>query len=102
MAQDKPVHEIRMGKVKAAIWRNETEVGTRYSVLLSRIYKTDDGWESSSSFGRDELPLVAKVADMAHTWIYQQNDRSENGERNGDTLTRSRSDKRVTKSSSSR
>ncbi|XZE42764.1 hypothetical protein SH467x_002296 [Pirellulaceae bacterium SH467] len=73
MAQnDKPVHEIRLGKVKAAIWRNETESGTRYGVTFSRIYKTDEGWESSSSFGRDELPLLGKVADMAHIWIYQQ------------------------------
>lgn len=73
MAQnDKPVHEIRLGKVKAAIWRNETESGTRFGVTFSRIYKTDEGWESSSSFGRDELPLLGKVADMAHTWIYQQ------------------------------
>ena len=78
MAQlDRPVHEVRLGKVKAAIWRNETEVGARYSVTITRIYKTESGWESSSSFGRDELPLVGKVADMAHSWIYQQNDKSE-------------------------
>lgn len=77
MAQDRPVHEVRLGKVKAAIWRNETDSGTRYSVTLSRIYKTDSGWESSMSFGRDELPLVSKVADMAHTWIYQQNEKSD-------------------------
>ena len=84
MAQnEKPVHEVRLGKVKAAIWRNETESGTRFGVTFSRIYKTEDGWESSSSFGRDELPLLGKVADLAHTWIYQQNDRSESeSERN--------------------
>jgi hypothetical protein len=77
MAQEKPVHEVRLGKVKAAIWRNETDNGARFGVTFSRIYKTDTGWESSSSFGRDELPLLAKVADMAHSWIYQQADRGE-------------------------
>ena len=72
MAQlDRPVHEVRLGKVKAAIWRNETDLGARYSVTISRIYKTESGWESSGSFGRDELPLVGKVADLAHSWIYQ-------------------------------
>ena len=75
---NRPVHEIRLGRVKAAIWKNETEVGIRYSVSIVRIFKTDDGWDSSPSFGRDELPLVAKVADMVHTWIYQQNERSDN------------------------
>lgn len=77
MAQDRPVHEIRLGKVKAAIWRNETDSGPRHSVTVSRIYKTETGWESSFSFGRDELPLVSKVADQAHLWIYQQSERSE-------------------------
>lgn len=77
MAQDRPVHEVRLGKVKAAIWRNDTENGVRYSVTISRIYKAETGWETSMSFGRDELPLVGKVADMAHTWIYQQNEKSE-------------------------
>jgi len=77
MAQEKPVHEVRLGKVKAAIWKNDSESGVRFGVTFSRIYKTESGWESSTSFGRDELPLLAKVADMAHTWIYQQNDRSD-------------------------
>jgi hypothetical protein len=77
MAQDRPVHEIRLGKVKAAIWRNETEAGPRHSVSITRIYKTESGWESSTAFGRDELPLVSRVADQAHLWIYQQSERSE-------------------------
>jgi hypothetical protein len=74
---NRPIHEIRLGKVKAAIWRNETEAGVRYSVAIVRIFRTDTGWESSPSFGRDELPLVAKVADRVHSWIYEQNDRSD-------------------------
>lgn len=32
----------------------------------------------SDSFGRDELPLVAKVADLAHTWIFRASQCSEN------------------------
>ena len=29
-------------------------------------------WHQSQSFGRDDLLLVAKVADLCHTWIYRQ------------------------------
>lgn len=29
-------------------------------------------WALSRSFGRDDLPLLSKVADMAHTWIYEE------------------------------
>jgi hypothetical protein len=67
-----PVHEIRLGRIKAAVWANVTEYGIRHSVTLSRIYKDGDTWKRSESFGREDLPLVAKVADLAHTWIYQQ------------------------------
>ena len=74
---NRPVHEIRLGKGKAAIGENETEAGVRYSVSIVRIVKTEEGWDSSPTFGRDELPLVAKVADMVHTWLFQQNDRIE-------------------------
>lgn len=68
---NKPVHEIRLGRIKAAIWSNDTDEGVRFNVTMTRIYKQGKDWKSSDSFGRDDLPLVAKVADMAHTWIYQ-------------------------------
>jgi hypothetical protein len=72
-SSNKPVHEVRFGRIKAAIWENETQNGTRHNVTLQRIYKDDGGnWQSSESFGRDDLPLVAKVVDQAHSWIYQQ------------------------------
>lgn len=67
----RPVHEIRLGRIKAAIWENETREGTRHNITLSRIYKDNGNWKDSASFGRDDLPLVAKVSDMAHTWVYE-------------------------------
>jgi hypothetical protein len=70
-AKQKPVHEIRLGRIKAAIWANETDNGTRHNVTITRLYKDGDEWKTSTSFGREELPLVAKIADMAHTWIWQ-------------------------------
>jgi hypothetical protein len=69
----KPIHEVRLGAIKAAVWRNETETGgTRFNVQVSRIYKDGDAWKSTDSFGRDDLLPLAKVADQAHSWIHQQ------------------------------
>lgn len=71
-AGNKPVHTIRMGFVKAAIWENVVNENTHYKVSLSRFYKDGDQWKTTESFGRDELLVVAKVADHAHTWICEQ------------------------------
>lgn len=70
----RPVHEIRMGRIRAAIWVNETDNGVRHNVTFARLYRDEqhDQWKDSTSFGRDDLPLIAKVADLAHSWIYQQ------------------------------
>ena len=79
MANQKPVSEIRIGRVKATIWRNETEQGPRHNVVFAQIYKDGDQWKSSQSFGRNDLLVVAKVADLAHTRIFelQQNKESD-------------------------
>lgn len=69
--KQQPVHEIRLGAVKAAIWENETSVGVRHNVTVSRLFKDGDEWRNTDSFGRDDLPLVAKVVDQAHSWIFE-------------------------------
>jgi hypothetical protein len=79
-AKQRPVHEIRLGRVRAAIWENQTDNGVRHNLTFTRLYKDGDQWKDSSSFGRDDLPLVAKVVDLAHTWIFEQSATSGNAE----------------------
>ena len=72
-----PVAQIRLSKVKAAIWKNQTENGTFYNVTFSRLYRAEEKkeqptWKDSTSFGRDDLLLLAKVADQAHTYIVER------------------------------
>lgn len=71
MANQKPSHVIRLGKIKAAIWANPGEHSTRHNVTFERLYMHNNEWHQSESFGRDDLPVLAKVADMAHTWIFE-------------------------------
>jgi hypothetical protein len=72
MNAQKPAHEIRLGAIKAAIWANDTQNGRRFNVTVCRLYKDGEEWKRTDSFGRDDLPLVAKVVDMAHTFIFEQ------------------------------
>lgn len=82
-AKNRPVHEVRFGRIRAAIWQNETENGTRHNVTITRLYKDGDDWKDSTSFGRDDLPLVAKVCDQAHSWIFEQSSNGSNGNGHG-------------------
>ncbi len=69
----KPVSRVSLYPVSAAIWRNEGTNGDAfYNVTFERTYKADDGnWQSSSSFSLNDLLLLAKVADRAHSEVYK-------------------------------
>lgn len=69
---DKPVQQIRLGNVKASIWRFENGEVTRHNVTFSRRYQRDGEWRDSQSFGRDELPRLMKCADLAYDWIFNE------------------------------
>jgi hypothetical protein len=72
-AGNRPVHECRCGACKVAVWESQqSEYGPRYHVTVSRIYKDNQGqWKSSSSFGRDEIPLLKRALDLAYDFIIQ-------------------------------
>ena len=71
MANPKPISEVRIGRVKAAIWPNGTEGRTRHNVTFSRLYKDGDEWKNTQSFSRNDLLVLAKVADQAHSRIFE-------------------------------
>jgi hypothetical protein len=81
----RPAHEVRLGRVKATVWANHhAEQGIWYSVLITRLYKDDQGqWQSAAAYGRDDLLLVAKVADLAHTWIFQMHQQTQAPDQHG-------------------
>ncbi len=69
----KPAHKLRYGVLQATIWRNIGETSTWYSVVPTRSYKTgDDIWKETDSLGQDDLLPMAKLLDLADTWIMHQ------------------------------
>jgi hypothetical protein len=74
--KNKPVHEIRIGRIRAAVWEHQAKEIIRHNVTVQRLYKDGQQWKTSESFGRDDLPVVCKVLDQAHTWIFSQPSRS--------------------------
>jgi len=71
-----PVHTVRFGPIKAAIWENQTQHGPMHNVTVTRSYKDDGGnWQESASFGVDDLLPLAKALNDAHSWIHGQRHR---------------------------
>ena len=68
----RPLHEIRIGLIKARIWRKRTRSGIRHTVSVVRLYRNGDVWKESTRFGRDDLPVVKLVLDRVHTWTLRQ------------------------------
>lgn len=70
----KPIHQMKLGRVRAAIWENQSAKNVFYNATFSRLYLEESGnkkpaFKDSTSFGRDDLLNLAKLADLVHTWI---------------------------------
>jgi hypothetical protein len=69
---EKPVHKIRSQAIEVAIWQRDGEKGPFYSVSISRSYKQGEEWKQTDSYGADDLLLLAKLLDQAHSWMLTQ------------------------------
>ena len=68
----KPAAKVTLYPVSAAIWRNQNPKGVFYSVTFERSFKDDAGkWQTSTTFNANDLLLLAKVADQAHSEIFK-------------------------------
>lgn len=69
----KPAQVFRLGRIRASIWSNQTPKGDLwFNVKIVRSYQEAGEWKESDSFSRDDLPAVAKAADMAYSWIWRR------------------------------
>lgn len=68
-----PVRTLRLGRIKAAVWENSTDQRAYYNVTFARTYMDGEKkFRDTDSFGRDDLLLLAKLADLAHTFVCEQ------------------------------
>jgi hypothetical protein len=79
MAQEKerekePDHKVILGNIQASIWANTAKDGRIwFNVEITRSYRVGTDKRYATTFGRDDLLVVAKVADMAFDWIWEKN-----------------------------
>ena len=71
--KNRPVHQVRIGRIKAAVFENGDDAPRK--VQFQALYKDgEDKWQGSQSFTREDLPLLIKVADRVHSYLYEKNE----------------------------
>lgn len=70
----KPHAEVTSGSVRAAIWKNETKEGPRYSFSLSRSYRNEENHlRFSRSFEPEHMASVFMCISLACARIQELN-----------------------------
>ena len=69
----KPVTVFRARGVSASVFANQAETKrgdvTFHKISLQRTYKDGDDWKTTTSFGRDDLPVAAHLLQQAWEYI---------------------------------
>ena len=79
---------LRLGRIKAAIWENGAEPRSFCNVTFARTYMDEEKkFHDADSFGRDDLLLLSKLADQAHTFICERQS-GQRGEDNTEAIRR--------------
>jgi hypothetical protein len=72
MSYQSPVHEIRVGAVRATVWEASAVEGPRYRISIARVKRPGEFDFRADRFDPEDLPLVAEAMDLAHLWICEQ------------------------------
>ena len=76
-----PLKTLRLGRIKAAIWENGADERVFFNVTFARTYMDEEKrFRDTDSFGRDDLLLLAKLADLAHSFICERQAASKSDE----------------------
>jgi len=70
MEKKKPFYQRRLSGVRVAVWKNENEKDdVWYTTKFERSYRDGDKWKETTSYARDDLPVLRVLADLAFSAI---------------------------------
>ena len=58
---ERPTFEVRFGRVKVVVWRNQTKNGDMLNFKPVRIYKDGEEWKETQSLGLGDLLPMAEA-----------------------------------------
>ncbi len=70
MTKQKPIKEYRIGHIKVAVWKNESEDNgktiVKYSIQIQKSYRDEDGeYRDTNNYFPEELPKLSLAVSKA-------------------------------------
>ena len=71
MRDNKPIHTVKMGRIRIAIWANPASFKGAffYNLVPTRSLRNGDKWTSTNSFEDCDVQVLMKALTMANDWI---------------------------------
>lgn len=76
----RPLRTFRLKGVKASVFENRTEQGAFYKTSLQKVYKDGEEWKTTTSLGRDDLPVARLLLGRAWEFILETEAAARSGE----------------------
>ncbi|MGL4445299.1 MAG: hypothetical protein ACRCU1_16865 [Alsobacter sp.] len=67
----RPLRTFRLKGVKASVFENRTEQGAFYKTSLQKVYRDGEEWKTTTSLGRDDLPVARLLLGRAWEFILE-------------------------------
>src|SRR5438270_7881485 len=68
---DPPIKVFRLRGVKAAVFENRGDQGVFHKVSLQRIYREGEEWKTTTSLGREDLPVARLLLQRAWEFVLE-------------------------------
>ncbi|MGD1881189.1 MAG: hypothetical protein ACFB11_02540 [Paracoccaceae bacterium] len=100
---NRPVETLRVGSLKASIWRNEGDNGVSYSTTFAQMWKDDHGryHDSNSYYDADMLKLGELTRAAYHRTNELRRDHAREQEQSSDQKAQSQMDFRKSRAGAS-
>lgn len=73
MKDRKPIHELRLGTLRAMIWDNGGDDSeSQFRICVSRISKGKNAWKETHMLSPDDLPVAAAAMEMCYSWLWRR------------------------------
>lgn len=69
---NKPVRIFRRRGVKVSVFQNLAQENVFHKLTLQKIYRQGEEWKTTSSLGRDDIPIARLLLGQAWEYILTQ------------------------------